>query len=259
MLRIKELSVKIEEKTILDNVAFQIKKGEFISIIGPNGAGKSTLLKAVLGLIPFHRGEVWLKGQNLRAIERKALSQLITLIPQETHLQFDYSVQDLILMGRFPYVEYWGNYSEQDYKVSHEIMDRLNLNYLSDRSYNSLSGGEKQRVLIARALAQDTDIIMLDETLSFLDLNHQVEIMNLLKDINQQEHKTILIISHNINLSSEYCDRIIILKEGSLVGDGHPEKLITYEMIRKVFQIDAGLLVNPTSHKPILYYTEKRI
>lgn len=256
MLNINDLSVAIEGRKILSQLTLEVFPGDFISILGPNGAGKSTLLKAVLGLITPQNGNVSWQNHNIQTMTRKDIAKAMTLVPQETYFQFDYTVAEVVLMGRFPWVDYWGNYSIEDYQIVEEVLVKLSIEFLKDRLFNTLSGGEKQKVLVARAMAQKSGLIMLDETLSFLDLNHQIEIMDILKKINRDEGKTILIISHNINLSSAYSNRVVILKDGSLIADGKPEDLISKLMIKKVFGVETELMINPDTGKPVIYYSK---
>ena len=255
MLIINNLSVSLEQKDILRNISLHIESGEFVSIIGPNGAGKSTFLKAVSGLIDIRQGDITLKNKKINQYSKKELAKIITLIPQETVLQFDLSVEEMVLMGRFPYLDYWGNYTLEDRQLTGVILEKLHIHHLSSRSFNSLSGGEKQKVLIARALAQDSSIIMLDETLSFLDMNHQIETMELLSKIHLEDRKTIILISHNLNLSNEYSDRIVIFKNGQLMADGTPRELINKEMLSAAFGAEIDMLQNPKSGNPVIYYT----
>ncbi len=262
MIKIKDLSVKIKVKEIISGISLQIQKGEMISIIGPNGAGKSTFLKSILNLNPDYQGHIEFtrdsgETQSIRQIPVKETAKLFAYIPQEVSLQFDFTVEDLILMGRYPWTSQSGRYSQQDYEIVNRLIRHFQIEALRNRNYMSLSGGEKQRVLLAKALAQDTAYIFLDETLSFLDINHQIEIMKLLKEINHEQQKSIIIVSHNINLSIEFSDRLIALNQGKVIADGPAEEIINETFIHTLFGINMHLLNNPYSNKPNLLYVPK--
>jgi len=256
LIKIENLSVNLDNKTIIDHINLQINPGELTSIIGPNGAGKSTLLKTILNLIDFQSGSITFRDKNIKKIPVKTYAQCIAFIPQENNILFDYTVEDIILMGRFPWIDYWGSYSKKDYLILEELIAQFKLQDLAKRQFNHLSGGEKQRVLLARAIAQDTDYIFLDETLSFLDINHQIEIMQILRQINLEKKKSILIVSHNVNLSIEYSDRIIVMKKGNLIADGTPQNIISEDLIKSVFNIDLHIVQNPYTEKPLLLYSK---
>lgn len=262
MIRIKELSVRIKEKEILEGISLEIQKGEMISIIGPNGAGKSTLLKSILNLHPEYSGSITYtkhseESQEIRQVPVKETAKIFAYIPQELSMQFDFTVEELILMGRYPWTSQSGRYSSKDHEIVEQLICHFQIEGLKDRNFMSLSGGEKQRVLLAKALAQDTDFIFLDETLSFLDINHQIEIMKLLKEINQEQKKSIIIVSHNINLSIEFSDRLIALKSGKLIADGKAEEIINEAFIHRLFGIQMHLINNPYSNKANLLYVFK--
>ncbi len=262
MIEIKNLSVKLEKKEILKNISLQIGEKEIISVIGPNGAGKSTLLKALLNLIPYETGEFYLHKHNekvsLHQLTQKEFAKFFAYIPQEHNMQFDYTVREIILMGRFPWIDYWSSFSKKDRLICEEISELFKVETLLDRSFNHLSGGEKQRVLLARAFAQETPYIFLDETLSFLDINHQIEIMQLLQEIHIKQNKCIVIVSHNINLSIEYSDRLIIVKSGEILAQGKATDIISGEIIQKTFNLDIHIINNPITKKPNLLYSNSR-
>ncbi|HOE90544.1 MAG TPA: ABC transporter ATP-binding protein [Candidatus Cloacimonadota bacterium] len=261
MIEINNLNVILDNNEILKDISLQIRENEIISILGPNGAGKSTLLKAILNIVNYQKGSIsYLKDNekiDLHSLTRKNFAQLLAYIPQENNMQFDYSVKEIILMGRFPWIDYWGSYTSKDVRIVEEISKTFNVYNLLNRNYNNLSGGEKQRVLLARALAQESSFIFLDETLSFLDINHQIEIMQILRDLQHKYRKTIVIVSHNINLSIEYSDRIIILKSGNVLADGQAAEIITPSIIKQAFNIDICINQNPYSQKPNLLYCNR--
>jgi iron complex transport system ATP-binding protein len=254
MIRLQDVTSGYDKHDVLKGITLEIRQGDFVAIIGPNGAGKSTLLYTLINYLPIRSGDVFIQEKSLRQWHKKDLAKTIALIPQETVLPFDYTVKEMVLMGRYPWLELMQNWSAQDFDLVQEILVKLNLENLADRYYTQLSGGEKQRVLLARALAQQTEIILLDESLSQLDINHQVEMMQLLCDINQKEGKTIILISHNLNLAANAASRLVFLKEGRLIANGTPEQVMTTPALKELFDIDLTLQNNPISNRPNLIF-----
>ncbi len=257
MIKIENITVGYQQKKIIENLSLDFKKGEFCALLGPNGAGKSTLLNAIIGFLQLWNGSISVNGTEINKWQKKEIAKRIALIPQDFQLQFDYKVENLVLMGRFPYLQKWQNYSRKDRNIVEEILNSLDLIKFKNKLFSQLSGGEKQRVSIARALVQDTDIILMDEAFSHLDINHQLEIMQLLSEINLKHQKLIILVSHNINLASEYCNRVVMLKDGNLVDEGSPEKVITSEIIAKIYDTNLQIMKNPISGKPNLIYPGK--
>ena len=258
MLKIRNLSVGYRNKEVIQNLSLNFSTGEFCALLGPNGAGKSTLLKALIKYIEPISGEIFLNDKNLQNMSHKQTAKIISMIPQDFQLQFDYKVKDLVMMGRFPHLGYWQSYSKKDEEITENILKQLDLIKYKDTNFSQLSGGEKQRVSIARALAQETDIVLMDEAFVNLDVNHQLEIMQILSDINKKQNKTIILVSHNINLASDYCDRIIMMKDGKIIADGKPKSVVTEKNIKTVFEADLKMIMNPASGEPNLIYPGKQ-
>jgi len=258
MIEIKNVVAGYQNKTVIRNLDLRFKEGEFCALLGPNGAGKSTLLKVLLGYIKPEEGFVKIVNNRLAGWKKSELAKIVSLIPQKVEMQFDYTVEDLVLMGRFPYLGYWRGYSAKDREIVQEALQQLDLYEMRNEMFSQLSGGEQQRVAIARALVQDTPIILMDEAFSHLDINHQLEIMQILSRINREQNKLIILVSHNINLTSEYCDRIIFLKKGQLVDEGTPEEVLIPETLKTVYGADLQTVPNPVSGKPNLIYPVKK-
>ena len=254
MIQAQSLCCGYGEIPILRDLDISLREDEFAVLAGPNGAGKSTLLYALLGFLRPQAGKIELFGRELRSYKRSDLARLIAFVPQESHFQFDHSVFDTVLMGRYPYLGLMQSWTAQDREFVVNVLASLGLESLSRRFYSELSGGEKQRVLIARALAQDTRYIFLDESLSQLDINHQIESMELLRRINRNEGKGILLISHNLNLAANYADTLIFLKEGSVLGTGLPAEMMDPSRLEALFGMRLGTLINPSSGIPNLVY-----
>ncbi|MBN1949103.1 MAG: ABC transporter ATP-binding protein [Candidatus Cloacimonetes bacterium] len=258
MIELNDVIAGYGDEPVLNRVSLQLAAGEFLAVLGPNGAGKSTLIRAILGYLEPVGGQVVIAGKNIKEWRRIELARIIALIPQEIQLQFDYSVRELVLMGRYPYLGFWQNYTARDLEIVEVILQQFFLSSLQDKFFNQLSGGEKQRVLLARAMAQDTPVILMDEAFSHLDINHQIEIMDLLAEVNRKQHKAILLVSHNINLAAEYCNRLILLKEGRIIGDGHPQEMISQESLLRLYGTELLVVKNPRSGRPCLLYPGRR-
>ncbi len=253
-LELNNIHAGYPEKNVIEGLNVRFDEGEFCALIGPNGCGKSTLLKAMIGFLPLQSGRILLDGTNTVDFSRKRFSREIALIPQDFHVQFDYPVEDIVLMGRFPYLDAWKDYTKSDHEAVEAILDRLDLTMLRDIPFSRLSGGEQQRVSIARALAQDTRTILMDESFSHLDINHQLEIMELIRSVNREHGKLVILVSHNINLAANYCPRIVMMKAGKLIADGSPDNVINGENLHKLFGIDIPLVTNPHTGHPLLTY-----
>lgn len=254
MIETRALRCGYGTRDVLDGVDLLLQESEFAVLAGPNGAGKSTLLYTLLGFIAPKDGSVHLWGQDIRARKRMDIARLIAFVPQESVFQFDYLVRDVILMGRFPYLGVMQSWSGEDHLVVDNVMRRLGLEGFAGRWYSQLSGGEKQRVLIARAMAQDTRYIFLDESLSQLDINHQIEIMRLLGAIHAESGKGVLLISHNLNLAANFAGRLIFLKDGKLLGSGTPAEMMCPGILEELFGIRLGTSPHPDTGIPNIIY-----
>ena len=244
MIEVNRLNYTIGEKQILKDINFQIEKGKIYGILGNNGSGKSTLLKALSRINPVKNGKVFINQKDINLYSSKHLAQTIALVPQQTNLMFDFSALQIALMGRIPYQKPLYADSEEDLEIVKQSMLRTNTWHLRDMNAKNLSGGEFQRLIIARALSQQTPILMLDEPISSLDIHHQFDIMNLLKQINKETNTTILIIIHDLNLAMRYCDEVILLNQGELVAKGESKQVLTQENISKHFGIKVDIVDN---------------
>ena len=241
MIKVNDLTYTIGEKQILHNINFQIEKGKIYGILGENGSGKSTLLKTLTRINNVKNGKILLNDKDINHYTSKQLAQTIALVPQQTNLMFDFSALQIALMGRIPYQKPLYSDSEEDLEIVKQSMQLTSTWHLRDMNAQNLSGGEFQRLIIARALAQQTPILMLDEPISSLDIRHQFEIINLLKQINKDTNTTILIIIHDLNLALKYCDEIILLNKGELVAFGESKKVLTEETISQNFGINVEI------------------
>jgi iron complex transport system ATP-binding protein len=237
-------------RKIFSGLNLSLEQGEILGLIGPNSSGKTTLLKLADGLLQPQRGKVLLAGENLNRLPRSRVAQYIAVVPQAMEVPFSFRGAEIVLMGRAPYLGRFGWEKQKDLEVAREAMVLTDVDDLGDRPFWELSQGEKQRVLIARALAQEPKVILLDEPTSHLDINHQVEIHELIRRLNSERNLAVLHVSHDLNLAAEYCHRMILLHRGSIFSMGTPSSVITEENIRRVYQAKVLVEKNPLSGAP---------
>ena len=239
VIRAENIAYKVKDKTILSDISFAVGKGTLTSIVGMNGSGKTTLLKLIGGIIKPVSGYVSINNKDVAAYKVKDLAQNVSMVFQSNETDFDFSALQIVLMGRMPYQKLLDRDKAEDFAVCEQAMKETNTWQLKDRLINSLSGGERQRVFIARSLAQQTDIMLLDEPVANLDLKHQIEIMNLLKSIQQRNNTTVLIVLHDLSLALKYSDNVLALKNGRLHFFDCAKNVLTTENIRTLFEINA--------------------
>ena len=244
-VKVKNLGFNIDKKEILKDVSFEVPKGSFVGIIGPNGSGKSTLLKNIYRLYKPSSGSITLDNKDLSKMKDKECAKKIAVLAQESNSQFDFTVEQIVKMGRYPYKSVFEDYSKSDIKMVKEMLEKVGLNDYSSRSFSNLSGGEKQRTLIARALVQDTDFLILDEPTNHLDIGYQIQLMDLIKSLNI----TTLSAIHDMNIASMYCDYLIVMKDGEIRDFGKVEEVITSQMLKDIFGVNAYVGVNPINKR----------
>jgi iron complex transport system ATP-binding protein len=236
-LNAENISFAYQKRLILNDVSLSLKPGEFLGFLGPNGSGKSTFLKNLLGFLKPSRGRVVFAGAVPTHAER---SRLLAFIPQNSRPPASLAVRELVLMGRLPHIrDRWAGYGKADREKVEEVLGVLGIADMADRDAMSLSGGEMQKVIIGRCLVQEGDILLLDEATSGLDLNHSVEIMELMRKKADEEAKTIVAVLHDLNLASQYCDRIVLLKNGCLRYQGSPAEVLTEKVVEEIYGIRA--------------------
>ncbi|MFD0589445.1 ABC transporter ATP-binding protein [Paenibacillus sp. GCM10027627] len=241
-----------ENKTVIHGVDLSIPSHQISVIIGSNGCGKSTLLKTLAKLIKPEAGTITLDGKPLSKIPPKQLARVVGLLPQSPIVPEGISVADLVGRGRFPHQSLFGTWSKRDYEAVAEAMDTMDITEFANHNIDELSGGQRQRVWIAMALAQETDILFLDEPTTFLDITYQVEILDLLTDLNRKYGTTIVMVLHDINLSARYADHIIALHQGNLVAEGSPSEVITSTLVKDIFGLDCTVINDPVSGSPLV-------
>jgi iron complex transport system ATP-binding protein len=251
-IRIHDLSFAYKDKPVLDGISLSIDKGEMIGLIGPNGSGKTTLLK-IFSAVLTASGEVQLNGRNIRTYGRRELSRLFAMVPQESQILFPYTVAEIVLMGRASYHSPLALEGERDIEVARASMELTDCLSFADRYLHELSGGEKQRVIIARALAQEPEILLLDEPSAFLDLRHQVQVFELMRRLNRERGLTIVAALHDLNLAALFFPRLVMLREGKIYRDGSPKEVLTEETIEEIYGIKVRVERDASSERPQIF------
>ncbi len=246
----KEISIGYGDKIVIREVSFTLQKGKILAIVGENGAGKTTLLKALNNSLPIQSGEILLTGNIINSFSRREIAQRIAVIAQENETKFPVTVLEFILAGRFAHGNVFGWETENDIQIAENALRICDLAGLENRRMNQLSGGERQRVVLARALATEAQILLLDEPTANLDLAHQMMMFRLVRERCRSCNAAAIIITHDLNLASEFADEILLLKRGEVVSKGKPEEVLTVKNLRTVFEIDVFLDRNPGSGKP---------
>lgn len=230
---------------VLRNISFAVRQGEFVGVVGPNGAGKSTLIKTITRILPLQQGDIWIDGININNMNSRELARRAAVVGQSFGVSFDYRVIDVVRMGR---------YAHQDKSVAaiRPYMEWTGVWQFRDRSFHNLSGGEQQRVIISQALAQEASLLLLDEPTSDLDIHHQVEIFDLIEKLRCEKNLTILAVLHDLNLASLYCDRIVVIKDGTVWFDGLPQDIISADNIKKIYGVDVSIVTDADTGRPIV-------
>lgn len=245
-----QLSVGYHGKTIVNSMDLALPDGRFIALLGPNGCGKSTLLKCFARILPAMSGEAHWRGQNLQQIASKQFAKELALLPQTHPIPEGIKAKDLVAYGRSPYTGFWGTLSQQDHQIVEQVMQQTGTFELREQFVSELSGGQRQRVWLAMILAQNTPYLLLDEPTTYMDINHQVELMHLLQSLNQQG-KTIVTVLHDINQAARYCDHLVVMKAGELKYQGSPDEVLTSHMLEDVFSLKAQIHRDPVSNTPM--------
>jgi iron complex transport system ATP-binding protein len=244
-IEIKQICFSYAKSPVLTNVSLSIDAGSFCAIAGPNGVGKSTLIWLVAGLIRAYSGLIQIQGKNIGSYKPKELAQQIALVQQEYIPVFDFTVLEMVMMARLSRRDFVLFENQEDKSIVAEALEQTEIVHLAGRKLNQLSGGERQRVFIARALAQQTPILLLDEPTNHLDMKHQIRIFDLLKKLQSQQGKTIVAVTHDINMACQYCDRAMLMTDGSRMLWGRPSEVFAIDKIKSVFEVDGvGGMIN---------------
>ena len=228
-------------ESVIEEIDLRVNEGSFTGLIGPNGCGKTTLLRAMSGIIRPAAGTIYLRGEKLDRLSRREIACQCAVVPQETPISFAFTVREVVTMGRHPYVGRFQLLSDDDQRIVNEVMERTATVHLADRNVLEVSGGERQRVIIARALCQRPQVLLLDEPTAHLDINHQIELLELLHELSEEQRMTIVCATHDLNHASAYCDRILLLQDGRVRAFGSPQEVISPDIIRDTYGVDVHI------------------
>lgn len=254
-LHVENISVELEKKTILRDVSLKVRSGEFVGLIGPNGSGKSTLLKSIYRALKPRCGFISLDGADVYELSARQSAQRMAVVRQESSIEFDFTVMEIVMMGRSPHKKLFQSDTAADSRIGEEALERVGMQEYASRSFFSLSGGEKKRVLIARALAQQAEFLVLDEPTNHLDVRYQLQVMNLVKTLGI----TVFSSLHDLNMAAMYCDRLYVLSGGELVASGTPEEVLEPGVIRDVFGVETEVVTHPGTGKKHVYFFSEAV
>lgn len=249
-VQVKDLSYSYEDTAVLKGLSFPVRQGEFFIVIGPNGSGKTTLMKVIAGLLKLQHGEIRIMGRPSKTYSRKAIAREIAFVPQLFTVDFPFIVSDVVLLGRSPHLGIFGLESENDIALAQQAMAFTEVSHLVRRRLDQISGGERQRVLIARAICQEPEIIVLDEPTASLDIAHQLRILDLMEKMKKEKNITVIMVSHDINLAAMYADTLLLIHKGEMVKCGRPADVLKYQTLESVYGCSLLVDENPLGKQP---------
>ncbi|WP_371528567.1 ABC transporter ATP-binding protein [Streptomyces sp. NBC_01283] len=251
-LSARELTLAYEDREVVHELDLAVPDGKVTVIVGPNACGKSTTLRALGRLLKPKRGAVLLDGEALAKLPTKKIAQQIGLLPQTPVAPEAITVADLVARGRQPHQHWWQQWSEEDERAVREAMERTDVATLAERSVDELSGGQRQRVWIAMALAQETELLLLDEPTTYLDIAHQVEVLDLVRQLNHDRGRTVVVVLHDLNQAARYADHLVAMRTGRIVAEGAPADVVTEDLVRDVFGLECVVVPDPVTGSPLV-------
>jgi iron complex transport system ATP-binding protein len=261
-LNATRLTLSYENACIIDNLSLSIPSGKITALVGPNGCGKSTLLRGVSRLLKPKNGSVLLDSHDIWKLPTKGLAKQLGILPQSPVAPEGLTVHELVAQGRYPHQSWFQQWSEEDEQVTQEALQVTGMVEFANRPVDTLSGGQRQRTWIAMTLAQDSDLILLDEPTTFLDLAYQIEVLDLLYNLNVERHKTIVMVLHDLNHACRYADHLVAIHQGKIAAEGHPNVVVTEQLVQEVFGIGCRIIPDPISGTALIVpmsRTNKRI
>lgn len=252
LLEVDGISFQYSSSMVIEDICFQAEPGEVIGILGPNGCGKTTLLKILNRNLKARTGTVLIDGNEINNITKKEIAQRMAVVPQNNEISFSFTVMDIVMMGRMPNLDRFEMENEEDLRIVFDAMEKCNILQFADRFINHLSGGERQRAIIARALAQEPRILLMDEPTLHLDVNHQIDMLDMVKSLARENGLTVVIVSHDLSLAARYCDRLFLISEHHIIASGRVTDVLTPENMRRVFSIEAYLEHNERVGGPVV-------
>ena len=238
-IKVDDLNITLEKNNILKDINIEVDNKEVVGIIGPNGSGKSTLLKCIYRVLKPNDGSILLDNIDIKDMSVKESSKRLAVLSQHNNYNFDFTVKDIVLMGRSPHKKFMERDNKNDYDIANEALKKVDMFEFKDRSFQSLSGGEQQRVILARALAQQPQCLILDEPTNHLDIKYQLQLMRIVKGLGIE----VIAAIHDLNIAAMYCDKIYVLKDGEVIKYGKPKDILTQELIKYVYEVDAEVIV----------------
>jgi iron complex transport system ATP-binding protein len=257
-LRASELRVGYGDSVVLDGLDVDVLDGTVTAVIGPNGCGKSTLLRALARLLPARHGQVLLDGKRIDRYPSREVARVLGVLPQTPVAPDGLTVADLVARGRHPHQTWYRQWSGDDETAVAEALRWTGMTEFAERTVDTLSGGQRQRVWISMALAQGTEILLLDEPTTFLDLAHQVDVLDLVERLHREMRRTVVMVLHDLNLAARYAGRLIAMRDGRIVADGRPEEVLTTDLLRTVFELDAQVITDPVAGTPLVVPVGRR-
>ena len=248
---VNRLSFSYSKKPIISNLSFSLHEGEWLTVLGPNGCGKSTLIAVLLQILEKNQGEITFEGKSLQGWDRKDLARRVAVVYQKNEIPFGFTVREIIEMGRYPYQGRWNRWSQADEKAVQTAFSMTQTGEFSEKRFRELSGGEQQRVLIARAIAQEPEVLILDEPIAHLDLRFQYEVLHLCKKLQREQGMTILSVLHEINLAAEFSDRLLLMNQGTDLAKGIPSDVVVPRLIKEAYGINIEIVQK--NGKPYLF------
>jgi ABC-type cobalamin/Fe3+-siderophores transport system ATPase subunit len=254
VVKTKNLDWDYNGTKVLENISIDIRFGTFTGILGPNGAGKTTLLKQILNLLPVEKDSILIRGIDIKTYSRKELARIEAYVPQSVKFDFSFTVEQVVLMGRTPFLGRFERESSKDMGIAEWAMKETGVLELRNKLITQLSGGELQRVIIARALTQEPILLALDEPTSHLDIHHQINILSILRTLAKREGLTIVAVLHDINHALEYCDNLFLMDKGKIVNSGSPENVITPKLMKDIYNLNVKITKNPFTGKSYMVH-----
>ena len=256
-LALNHVSFSYTDVPVLHHIDLMVEQGEMVGLLGSNGSGKTTLLKLASGVLRPAEGDIHLDGSSLSHLKRRQVAQRVAVVPQQFHMPFAFTLREVVLLGRTPFLKAFSNEGERDQQAVNRAMELIGIEELGQRFFNELSGGEQQKAVLAMALAQEPKLLLLDEPTAHLDINHQMEILELVKGLNREQGITVIGAMHDLNLAALYFDRLVLLKEGRIFTNGTPSQVLTEENIGEVFGAWVQVIQHPLMKTPHIVITPR--
>ncbi|MEM7736181.1 MAG: ABC transporter ATP-binding protein [Deinococcota bacterium] len=250
-LEAQNVSVGYADRQVIENLSTSLERGKVTALVGPNGSGKSTLLKSLARLLPISSGVVYLDGKAIQKLPSQQVARELAILPQGPSAPRGLTVAELVEQGRFPHVGALRMLKHQDHEAVKTALELTNMTHYANRSLDALSGGERQRAWLALTLAQDTELLLLDEPTTFLDVGYQLEVLELVERLNKERHMTVVLVLHDLNQAASYSERMLVLQQGKIVADGSPHEVMTPELLLRVFKVHVNIVNDPATGQPV--------